>query len=262
MLKLLIIVFMSMLIQGDLPYWADKSGRTPTATCNQYRLYRINTDPTISTSFTYKDCYGITRTAYLDPSTNTYQTYICSSTTPTLSQFPPAPLFPPQAHFELLEGGCGKPDPEDPEAPDIPGAPVVDCGMALSSSGGSFYPAIYVLDLKSQVGSVTVFHDALSDGPEVFEVRSSDGETVLYNTGFRGGNAYQILLYDFCKFIGDSDCQHGGKYKLSGSSFGTFTFDINERYLLFYVWSPLHLMDANQFGRNWTATVGCPVTIP
>lgn len=201
MVKILLTSFMFLLFQGDLPYWSDKKGRTPTAICNQYELVRTNTDISISTSFNYVDCFGVSRTVEVNPPEFGSQmvVYICSSVTPTLDQFPGAPI-PPQA-TATLQGVCG--GPPAPEKPPVdPGTPGVGCNTSFSYGGGNSYPSEHLIDLGTASGTVTVKYRA-GAVPDKFTVINPNAapplNPVLVSSGYRGAYSFQS---DLCNFYG------------------------------------------------------------
>lgn len=262
MIKLMIIVFLSLLIQGDLPYWSQKSGKEPTAVCNQYRLYRVNTDISIDTYFTYRDCFGIQRTVYLGPDYG-YQTYICSSTAPVLSQQPGAPV-PPQAFAELV-GSCG--GGEDPDKPDDPDAPEIGCDTEFSYSGGQTYPSKYLIDLGTTPGSVTVEYHTF-EAPDKFVVIDPNRPTpldpvVAHSGGYRGSAIYQGQLCNFYASMGFGCPNCMGLLatprttcEITGGGTGSFTFTKTSsmRWVYLEVYAPLP-------GTAWNVEVGCPVVL-
>ena len=262
MLKLILIAFTLLFIQGDLPYWAKKSGREPTAICNQYRLYRNNTDISIDTYFTYRDCFGIQRTVYVGPDYG-YQTYICSSTTPVLSQQPGAPV-PPQAFAEIV-GSCG--GGEDPEKPDDPESPEVSCDTEVAFSGTKSYPARFLIDLGTLTGTVTVEYDARSRPDKFFIVDPNTpsplNPIVAHSGGYRGHRAWQEQICDFYagRGFGCPGCMGPlvaplNMCEITGLSLGSFTFTktASMRWVYLEVYAPLS-------GTAWEATVGCPVVL-
>lgn len=262
MLKLIFVVFMTLFIQGDLPYWSQKSGREPTAVCNQYRLYRYNTDISISTAFSYRDCFGIERTVYIGPDYG-YQTYICSSTTPVLEQIPGTPV-PPQA-FAELEGSCG--DDEDPEKPDDPDAPEIGCDTEFSYGGGRSYPSKYLIDLGTITGTVTVEYQAFGV-PDKFLIIDPNraaplSPVVAHSGGYRGNVSFQGELCDFyaSRGFGCPNCMGpltppSLMCEITGGGEGSFTFTKTSsmRWVYLEVYAPLH-------GTAWDVTVGCPVVL-
>lgn len=265
-IKLLLLIAFSMLIMGDdLPYWADKKGRTPTATCNQYELARTNTDISISTSFSYVDCFGISRTVEIEAPEFGYRTvaYICSSVAPTLVQFPGSPL-PPQA-TATFQKCCGCPDPEDPEKPEDPEAPEVECGSPASYGGGKTYPGRFLVDLGTGEGTVTVEYNAFNI-PDKFLIINPNAvvpmaPVVAHSNGYKGSTDYQSAICSFYKSIGYGCPSCRGEFTtpwsncdISGHGAGSFSFSKSSslRWVYVEVYAPLS-------GTGWEVTVGCPV---
>lgn len=251
-----------LFFQGDLPYWGTKKGKNPTAICNTYRLWRYNTDVSVSTSFLYTDCFGINRVVELGPDFG-YQAYVCSSTTPTLSQFPSADgPFGTQAYFEN-QGCCGCPDPVEPEKPVDPETPEVECDETTSYNGGHSYPSRILIDLGTSAGVVTLTYDA-RNLPDKFIIMDPNAPPpssgILLNTGYRGHSSFQPDICDFYSKKGlpcpacynpifpELGCEIIGGGEGSQSFFKTSSV----RWVYLEVYAPI--------GQTvWDATVGCPV---
>lgn len=268
MIKILLIAIASLYLKGDLPYWAAKSGKNPTATCNQYRLWRSNTDPSIDTYFTYFDCYGISRTVYLGPDYG-YEVFVCASAPPSLVQFPPpgGPI-PIQAYSELQTGSTGcrlTPDPVEPEKPVDPDAPEVQCNQTASYTGGKSYPSKVLVDLGTSSGTVRLTFQAYGK-PDKFIVTNPNASgltsPIIASTDYRGIEfSYGAEICDFygglgfgcptCQGVlyrgGFGSCYFGG----GGNGNITFTKPAGVRWVYVEVYAPLS-------GTAWEFTLGCP----
>lgn len=89
---LIFLLFLSVFLSADLPYWAGRKPVPLLPGCKFYKLERTQLDPTFSVSFTYTTCENTIKTLSLEPDgegTLLPEAYVCSPTTPEMFQFPP-----------------------------------------------------------------------------------------------------------------------------------------------------------------------------